>query len=106
MTLWFILNLISFSSVYASQKCKANTDCSYTCYMGQDLCYMEHTFPGESDEGFCMGGSVFSDGTCEKKRSLGESCVDHDNNHCVTRLCDHSNTCRQRTSGCASFSKI
>ena len=101
MTFWFILSL---SSVYASQKCKANTDCSYTCYMGQDLCYMEHTFPGESDEGFCMGGTVFSDGTCEKKRSLGESCVDHDNNHCVTRLCDDSNTCRQRTSGCASFS--
>ena len=43
-------------------------------------------------------------GTCEKKRSLGESCVDHDNNHCVTRLCDDSNTCSQRTSGCASFS--
>ena len=101
MAFWFILSL---SSVYASQKCKANTDCSYTCYMGQDLCYMEHTFPGESDEGFCMGGTVFSDGTCEKKRSLGESCVDHDNNHCVTRLCDDSNTCRQRTSGCASFS--
>ena len=88
----------------SSDSCRANTDCSYTCYMGQDLCYMEHTFPGESGEGYCMGGTVFSRGTCEKKRSLGESCVDHDNNHCVTRLCDNSNTCSQRTSGCASFS--
>ena len=103
--LWTILNFICLVAVTASSdSCRANTDCSYTCYMGQDLCYMEHTFPGESGEGYCMGGTVFSRGTCEKKRSLGESCVDHDNNHCVTRLCDNSNTCSQRTSGCASFS--
>ena len=93
-----MLLFIFLGSVSGTKSCKSNTDCSETCYLGQDLCYMAHTFPGESDEGFCMGGTVFSSGTCEKKRSIGESCVDNDNNHCVTRLCE-SNTCRQTTSG-------
>ena len=99
-----LLSLLSVANLSVVHGCRSNTDCSYTCYMGQDLCYMEHNFPGETGEGYCMGGTVVSRGTCEKKRSLGESCVDHDNNHCVTRLCDDSNTCSQRTSGCASFS--
>jgi hypothetical protein len=71
--------------------------------MGQDLCYMQHTFPGESDEGFCDGGSFFKSGNCKKKKSLNENNCDNDNNFCVTRLCN-DNTCKHRTDGCASFS--
>ena len=73
------------------------------CYMGQDLCYMQHTFPGESDEGFCDGGSFFKkSGTCKNKKSLDQSNCGNINNFCVTRLCNN-NVCKHRTGGCASF---
>jgi hypothetical protein len=83
--------------------CKKNTDCMKTCYMGQDLCYMQHTFPDESDEGFCDGGSFLKSGKCKKKKSLDQQQCKNDNNFCVTRLCN-SNICKHRTGGCASFS--
>ena len=79
-----LLSLLSVSNLSVVHGCRSNTDCTNTCYMGQDLCYMEHTFPGETGEGYCMGGTVFSKGNCEKKRSLDESCVDHDNNHSMS----------------------
>ena len=85
-----LLSLLSVANLSVVLGCRSNTDCSYTCYMGQDLCYMEHTFPGETGEGYCMGGTVVSRGTCEKKRSLGESCVDHDNNH-IHHICSQRN---------------
>ena len=99
ITKYFII----FSYFVFTYACKKNTDCQNTCYMGQDLCYMKHTFPGEEDEGFCNGGNVFSSGSCLKKKSLGETNCDNDNNFCVTRLCNN-NQCKHRTSGCASFS--
>lgn len=82
--------------------CKKNTDCMKRCYKGQDLCYMQHTFPGESDEGFCDGGGVFKSGKCKNKKSYNQKNCDNDNNFCVTRLCN-DNTCKHRTGGCASF---
>lgn len=101
MNIFIVFIIFIFSpSVFC---CKKNTDCQNTCYMGQDLCYMKHTFPGEEDEGFCDGGNVFSSGSCLKKKSLGENSCDNDNNFCVTRLCNN-NQCKHRTSGCASFS--
>jgi hypothetical protein len=94
--IFFLCNLCNLN--YA---CKKNTDCMERCYMGQDLCYMQHTFPGESDEGFCDGGSFFKSGTCKNKKSLDQSNCDNDNNFCVTRLCNN-NVCKHRTGGCAS----
>ena len=94
--------LITTLWIYSTNACNKNTDCMKTCYMGQDLCYMQHTFPGEADEGFCQGGSFFSDGNCVKKKSLGKTQCDTDNNFCVTRLCNN-NKCKHRTGGCASL---
>jgi len=94
--------LISISLLHVIKACNKNTDCMKTCYMGQDLCYMQHTFPGEADEGFCKGGSFFSDGNCVKKKSLNKIQCETDNNFCVTRLCSN-NKCKHRTSGCASL---
>lgn len=98
---YFLSFIALFLFISPGSSCKKNTDCMKTCYKGQDLCYMQHTFPGESDEGFCDGGTFFKSGRCKKKKSLNEKSCKNDNNFCVTRLCNN-NQCKHRTSGCAS----
>lgn len=57
----------------------------------------------QETEGWCDGGTIFSDGRCSKKRSLDETCHSgDDNNECVTRRC-HYGTCVRRDGGCANF---
>lgn len=99
--------LLSAELVSVTNGCYSNTDCKST-YTDVDACYMKATYPEGPSEGFCWGGSWPSSGTCKKKKSLGEKCTNDggnpDNNNCVTKLCDATtHTCKQRTSGCASF---
>ena len=81
MNISYFLSFIAlFLFISPGSSCKKNTDCMKTCYKGQDLCYMQHTFPGESDEGFCDGGTFFKSGRCKKKKSLNEKSCKNDNN--------------------------